>query len=406
MPSKKIEVWDGEIHAGTAYCDPIDDGMAVEFAYADSYLASPSARPIDPAFPLYSGRSRSMGTPGAFLDSTPDSWGRFLIRGKAVADRLGRGLDEVDFLLGASDVTRQGSLRFSLGNGFLAAGTDVPMGSGFLAAGTDVPLMVDLPQLQRLAANAASDHQSLMALLAGGAGSSGGAVPKAAVRDEAGALWIAKFYDGDTGLWEKVVVELAASLGIDVPETRFVGAENSSVLLSKRFDREAGRRVPYVSAATLTGLRSRQRGDYLYVLGAINDFGAAPKKDAEYLWRRMVFFVAVNNTDDHLRNHGFLWDGSGWRLSPMFDVVPADKTSRSTSINGETSRPAMIDALLASAGDFKVAKDTASRIIRETWVATAHWATVARKLGACQRSIDAMMPIFDGIRAEAESVGR
>ena len=390
MPSRTIEVWDGDLRAGTAYCDPIDDGMAVEFAYADSYLASPSARPIDPMFPLYSGRSRSIGTPGAFLDATPDSWGRFLIRGKAVADRLGRGLDEIDFLLGASDVTRQGSLRFSLGDGFLAAGADVPM-------------MVDLPQLRRLASDAASDHQALVALLAGGAESSGGAVPKAAVRGEDGALWIAKFYDGDTGLWEKVVVELAVSLGIKVPETRLMILENGSVLLSKRFDREAGRRIPYLSAATLTGMRSRERGDYLYILGAINDFGSAPRKDGENLWRRMVFFVAVNNTDDHLRNHGFLWDGSGWRLSPMFDVVPADKISRSTSINGETARPAMLDALLTSAADFGVDRDTAIKIVRETWTATSDWAMVARRLGASQRSIDAMVPTFDGLRGEAEA---
>ncbi len=392
MPSVKLDVWDGDVLAGVAYCDPAGDDMSVAFTYDPSYLSSPHARPIDPAFPLYEGGFQVNTTPGSFRDAAPDSWGRSLIRQKMVADRVGRTPDEIDYLLGASDVTRQGSLRFSLDGDFLAQGAVVPS-------------ILEIHDVARLVHDAGSDADAVMALLRGGAGSSGGAVPKAAIVDEAGGLWLAKFYaDSDTGLWEQVAAIMAARLGLLVPETRLIKAGDGLAFLSKRFDRAGRARVPYASAATLAQLRREEAGDYTHILWALEDHGKAPRDDARELWRRMVFMVAVNSTDDHFGNHGFLWDGSGWRLAPMFDVVPSDKLARKTSIAGRTMRADMLDALMESAGEFGISSDDARHTIGDTWTATRDWAAVGARLGASSSSVASAESAFDELRAAAEVV--
>jgi serine/threonine-protein kinase HipA len=392
MPSAKLEVWDGDSFAGIAYCDPSGSDMAVAFSYDQGYLESGTARAIDPAFPLYKGGFQSATTPGAFRDAAPDAWGRSLIRQKIAGGKLGREADEVDYLLGATDRTRQGSLRFAVGGAFL--GEDAK-----------VPKLIDIEAVASLVKRASSDLDAVTALLKSGAGSSGGAVPKAAVVDEAESLWLAKFYGGsDTGLWEWVTSVLARDLGLSSPETKLVKAGDGLAFLSKRFDRDGQQRIPYASAATLAQIRRDESGDYNHIMWALEDYGSAPRHDIVELWRRMVFSVAVNNTDDHLGNHGFLWSGSGWRLSPIFDVTPSDKSSRKTSIAGTTQRSEMLDALLEAAEGFGIGPAQAKTIISDTWETTKRWHDLGRAMGASQNSIAEMASSFDALRAQVAAI--
>lgn len=304
------------------------------FTYRDEWLARPDSYPIDPLLPLVTGAQPFSGSlPGALADSSPDRWGRQLIKkslqftGGTLAPRT---ISEVDYLLAASDETRQGALRFH-------REPDGP----FLAVGAEVPPMVTLPRLRRAAwAFSRSDDQaeSVRELLAAGTGSLGGARPKASVRDGE-TLRIAKFsHPGDEwdviGL-ECVALDLAERCGIKTPARELLSFDDQSVLVVTRFDRDGPGRVPYLSAFSLTGLREGDPCDYFDVAESVMNHGGSVAKDLEALWRRLVFFVAINNVDDHPRNHGFLRHSTGWCLSPVFDVNPAlDSAKRQMTILG------------------------------------------------------------------------
>ena len=155
----------------------------------------------------------------------------------------------------------------------------------------------------------------------------GGARPKAAVRDRDGGLAIAKFPhredDRDIVLWEGVTLGLAGHAGIRVPDWRIEHVAGRRVLIVRRFDRDGDRRLPFLSAMSMLGSRDNEPRSYLEIADGLRSHGAAATRDLAELWRRVAFNVLVSNTDDHLRNHGFLYeDGLGWRLSPGYDLNP------------------------------------------------------------------------------------
>lgn len=393
MAEADVEIWDDDILAGHARLHPTGKGneiaMGVEFEYDRTFLASPRVRQIDPEFDLYEGTHVVTKTPGCLADATPDAWGRFLIRNALRSAGSRREPDAVDYLLNVSDIARQGSLRFRR-DGL------------FLRADLTIPHHVELVELARKAheAERTSDPRLVRELFDSGAEATGGAVSKATVVDDNGALWIAKFYRADTGRWEKVAFELAARAGLDVPDTRLVAAGAGSVLLSRRFDRDGTRRVPYLSAASLLRRDSWDAADYADIADVVRDHGAAPTDDLRQLWRRMAFLVAVNSTDDHLRNHGFVWRAGGWELSKMFDVVPTDSLERKTSINGEFQREAMVDSLLACAEYFDVADPKAD--LKSIWRATSDWRDIAHNYGLSRSAIDEKATAFEHLRGAVD----
>ena len=393
MAEVNVEIWDDDILAGRAWLHPTgkgpETGMEVEFEYDRTFLASPRARQIDPEFDLYEGTHVVTKTPGCLADATPDAWGRFLIRNALRIAGSRREPDAVDYLLNVSDIARQGSLRFR-------------RDGRFVRADLTIPHCVKLVEFAHKAheAERTGDPRLVRELFDSGAEATGGAVPKATVADDEGALWIAKFYPGDTGRWEKVVFDLATAAGLDTPDTRLAEAGTGSVFLSRRFDREGIRRVPYLSAASLLGHDSWDAADYADIADVIRDHGAASADDLRQLWRRMAFLVAVNSTDDHLRNHGFVWNAGGWQLSKMFDVVPTESLERKTSINGELQREAMVDSLLACADYFEVHNPKAG--LRSIWAATSQWRNVARSHGLSRSSIDEKATAFEQLRGAVE----
>lgn len=404
-------VVDGEqVLAGTAHFTRRRGTLSTTFRYADSYLANRSAYPIDPAFSLYSGAHVSAGLPGAFSDCAPDRWGKNLItkRAQALAARESRhaaALSDVDFLIGVSDLTRQGALRFQ-------AAVNQP----FLDPDPEVPTLVELPRLMRAADSVArggeADLAAIKELLDAGSGSLGGARPKASVRD-GDRLLIAKFPhpgdEWDVMAWEKTALDLAKLAGIRTPHTQLLRVDGASVLLLERFDRHDAQRVPYISAMTLLGARDGDVHDYTEIAEVLVDHATAPKEDLRELWRRIAFSVAIHNTDDHLRNHGFLRAGAGWELAPAFDVNPNPDTGtqRVTGIGGARAGADEVAALLRYAEVFDLDVHRAQSVLGEVTSAIEGWRGVAARNGVTSTETARFQEAFEhGQRAMIQAVSQ
>lgn len=368
------------VHVGTAHFTRRGRTVTTTFTYSPTYLARPDAYAIDPALPLDVGRGHTTGLPGAFADSAPDRWGRRLI------DKAWKGpasISEVDYLVGVSDHSRQGALRYR------RPGTPV-----YVAVGHDIPLLVDLPRLlhasDQLAGARRGDEEmhAVRELLGVGGTTLGGARPKASVIDADGALSIAKFPhpgdEWDVMAWEKTALDLAERAGLDVPPRHLTKVDGRSVLILRRFDRgRDGRRLGYASAMTLTGLSDGDQADYLDLAAAIADHSTRPDADLADLWRRIAVFTALHNIDDHFRNHGFLHSPGGWQLAPAFDVNPNPdpNQSRATAISGATNAYEEREALLEAAPYFGISPDRAAQTLTEVAAAAATWRTVATSNG-------------------------
>jgi serine/threonine-protein kinase HipA len=370
------------------------------FSYDDSYIADRKSWNIDPALVFAGGAQPSAGElPGAFRDASPDRWGRTLIEHRlrkefAASDGRSRSLNEVDYLLGVSDHARQGCLRFSFAQG-----------GAFEHPSEDVPKLVELSKLVRSAQRfmLKDDEASVAYLLEAGSASLGGARPKASVRD-GDRLLVAKFPHRQDAwnviAWEWVLLEIAEAAGICVPGHELVSIDGNNVLLTERFDRKGGKRLGYISAMTLLGKEDGERADYRDIALALRDVSVAATDDLEELFRRIAFSVCVNNTDDHLRNHGLILSGSGWRLSPLFDVNPnPENTSlRETSVFGETRREGALPALIGNAETFGLSYGLAVAIMKEVASAIRSWNkyATAAKISRAEQSRFQRVFHFDG----------
>lgn len=357
--------------------------MTTVFAYSPDYLAAPKSQSIDPSLELVSGNQHVNGMPGAFQDSTPDRWGRNLInkRHAVASESRARDLNEVDYLSRVSDRTRQGALRFTL-----------PGDTTFIDPDDRVPKLIHLPRLLNASQAVGDDRDDLAAvkeLLDAGSGSLGGARPKASVRDDNNHLYVAKFPhrddDWDVMGWECVALDLADKAGIATPARDLVSVSDSQrALLLRRFDRtEDGYRVAYISAMTALTASDGEWHDYTEIAEVLTDIGANVTHDLQALYRRVVFSVAIHNTDDHLRNHGFLALGGGWTLSPLFDVNPNPNSAaaRVTGIAGSSTRDDEQDGLIAFAKDCRLKPHQAQQIRAEVAEAVAQWRAVAASRG-------------------------
>lgn len=379
-----IDIDGTPIRAGVAYFTVGRQHVSTTFVYDSDYLANPVGFDLEPALPRQSGQQYVDRMPGSFKDCSPDRWGRNLINKRRRAEQRQAGsrrlptISEVDYLIGVSDLTRQGDLRFTS-----------PDDHEFLDPGRTVPKLISLPELLNSADKVAGDDVDLAAvkvLLEAGSGSLGGARPKASVQGDDGSLLIAKFPhrddEWDVMAWEKWALDLAEAAGIDVPKRRLVDAGSRKVLLLERFDRrDHGSRVGYISAMTMLDRQDGDEGDYIEIADTITDHGAKVVRDLRELYRRTVFNVAIHNTDDHLRNHGFLRAPGGWKLSPVFDVNPNPLIGRGrvTSIGGAVAPEDEIEALRDVADAFRLTEIQAQAIRTEVVEALEGWRTIATR---------------------------
>lgn len=310
--------------------------------------------------------------------------------------RPSRTLSESDYLLLVDDEARQGALRFA-----------VQAGGPFLAesAGVRIPPVIELPRLLTAADHFESEtdtDEELRLLLASGS-SLGGARPKATMRENDGSLAIAKFPhrndEYDVELWEAAALALAEKAGILVPAWRIEHISGTPVLLLNRFDRHGRQRIPFLSAMSMLGARDRQSRRYLEIADSLRQYGASPNSDIQQLWRRIAFNVLISNTDDHLRNHGFLYEGgAGWRLAPAYDLnpVPAEIKSRilSTSISFDSAE-ASLELAFEVAEEFGLKPDEAKTVAREVGAAASQWRQTAKQLDIPEKAISKMASAFE-----------
>ena len=339
---------------GRLYVDFIRGKEQVAFEYDNSWLASSShSFSVDPDLYYYRGRQHlndSKTTFGIFADSSPDRWGRLLMRRREAIqakkeERKPRTLFEND--------------------------------------------------------ESGLEERWLKQLLAPGS-SLGGARPKATVTDENGNLWIAKFPskhdEYNSGAWEFVVNKLAVMCGLDVPEARLeTFSKNGSTFLVKRFDRDGERRIHFASAMTLLGKTDGADGCcYLDLASFLREQGSQPQKDLVELWKRILFNMAVSNTDDHLRNHGFILEKNGWKLSPLYDVNPIPFGNSLSLCVSEESGVISEELLLEVAPYFGINDGVALKHISEVkGIVRENWRLLAQRYGISRSSCEQMQSAFE-----------
>lgn len=344
---------------------------------------------------------------GCFGDALPDRWGRLLLNRREQIraqeeKRPVRKLSSYDYLLGIDDYSRMGGFRFK----------ESPDGEFINCDATlRIPPLTDIQVLVAASMevekseerNLLPDKKWLLQLVHPGT-SLGGARPKAGVLNEEGELCVAKFPsrndEYDIGLWEHLSHLLAKEAGVEAAETRAITAgEKYHTLLSKRFDRTTdGRRRHFASAMTLLGLTdgcNAQTGNgYLDIVDFILQHCCNVEANLRQLYRRVAFSIAIGNSDDHFRNHGFLLTPKGWTLSPAYDLNPTFNDHQSLLINATTNR-SDLQLLLASSEEYMISKEEATRIIEEVKDGVSQWRSMAIRIGIAKREMDLFAQVFE-----------
>ena len=394
---------------GTLYSEIVRGKEIFSFEYDKGWLKSKFAQVIDPDLQLFSGTQYLPGSKnnfGIFLDSSPDRWGRVIMqRREAIIARRekrpAKTLMESDYLLGVYDENRIGGLRFK----------EEPDGP-FLNKDENLsaPPWTSISELQEASLKfekdegSDSEHLKWLNMLIAPGSSLGGARPKASIYDSAGNLWIAKFPSvndtKDIGGWEMVVYNLAAKCGINITEAKVEKFSNHHhhTFLVKRFDRIKKERIHFASAMTMLGYTddkdSHAGASYLEIADFIIKYGARVNEDLRELWKRIVFSICVSNTDDHLRNHGFILSEKGWMISPAFDINP-DETGTGLSLNiSGNDNSLSFELALETAEHFRVDIDEAEKIADEIKSNVSSWKAVAEKYGISKREQSSMEKAF------------
>jgi serine/threonine-protein kinase HipA len=391
-----------ELLAGRLWSHRRRGQESASFAYDAGYLAHPGAYALEPALPLVAGQHQTAGERAmfaAFSDCAPDRWGRRLIHRneerRAQADGTAeRSFGEIDYLLGVRDDLRQGALRF----------VEPDDGTYLSPEDRGIPHLLELGALltsaDRLERDAATASE--LDLLLHGGSSLGGARPKAHVRDGSGRIAIAKFPspsdEWDVIRWESVAMRLARDAGVRVSDSHLHVVDGKPVLVVERFDRIGEQRIGYASVMTLLEAGDGDRASYLDIADVIETESPQPGRDLRELWRRIAFSVLIRNTDDHLRNHGFLRDTTaGWTLAPAFDLNPDPRPGSkflSTAINFD-AREARIDTVVEVAGLFRLDLPEAATVLGDVVRATDGWRRAANHAGLESAAIERMAGAFE-----------
>ena len=370
------------------------------FEYAGEWLAFVEAFAIDPANlplgsnPIYTSLDKS-ALPGAIRDTAPGRWGQLLIRRALRKSGRSRTLSEIDYLMAINDQTRIGALRYKR-----EGDTDFNHDIGRYRE----PRLIHLPALLNAvdAVHGNTETADDLKLLLYEGSPLGGARPKSAVVDKNGMLAIAKFPkpDDDRSIphGEILALALAKRAGVNAAQGRLLTVAGRPVALIRRFDRAHDRRIPFLSAMSLLGLNDGDIATYTDIAEIIRCHSSSPTTDLHELWRRIVFGVMIGNLDDHLRNHGFLYDGEGmWRLSPAYDLNPVpleEKLRELTTWISEEGPEASLDLARRAAPFFALKAYQAEQIIGEVSEATAKWRKIARQLGMKPADVDSYASAF------------
>ena len=396
---------------GTLSSEHVRASEIFSFSYQKSWLDSGWAQELDPNLKLFTGPqylNDDKPNFGLFLDSSPDRWGRVLMKRREGINarneqRKPKPLFESDYLLEVNDETRMGALRFKRDED-----------GSFLNDSEEMhtPPLSSIRELEQACLNYEAEdfiddpkaNEWLKLLLAPGS-SLGGARPKANVIDPGGKLWIAKFPskndERDSGAWEFICYQMATDFGIRMAKCRAeIYSRDQHTFLTKRFDRSDNGRIHFASAMTLLGYKDghdhTEGGSYLELVELIEQYGANPTADIRALWKRIVFSVAVSNTDDHLRNHGFLlYPKEGWKLSPAYDINPIpDGYGLSLNID-EDENSLNFDLCMDVHTYFRWKEEEAKEEIEKMKTIRSSWADRAKKMKINRTEIESLRPAFE-----------
>ena len=378
---------------------------AFSFEYDQNWLSTESQRLIDPDIQFFSGVQfpNNKENFGVFLDSMPDTWGRTLMKRKAAQqarerDEKPQMLYDIDYLLGVYDKTRMGALRFKTSLDGLFLDDD---------ENNSTPPWSSIRELQSAAKNLEDDENAnvkkWLAILMAPGSSLGGARPKANIEDENGELWIAKFPSKndtiDKGAWEFLAYQLAINCGVEMAECKIEKiAGKYHTFFTKRFDREGNQRIHFSSAMTMTGNNEESlrfsTASYLDIVEFMMNLGANVNENLKHLWRRIVFNICICNTDDHLRNHGFILTEKGWVLSPAYDLNPSDEKN-GLALNIDMDDNALNLELAKSVGVyFRLNQTEMDSIILEVKNAVSNWRNIASEIGISRGEQELMRGAF------------
>lgn len=379
-----VDIRGEAVLAGVLTLDDSDDNhFFAEFTYVQSYVNDPRAFALDPLnLPLIDAKTTfrtesRYETLGAIFDAAPDAWGRNVMR----VDKAGARVPEDEVLL---------------------RGRGMGVGALFFSARPLTPNMrktyrlPEISQLESLADLLTDIDQGvkpkgLYRDILGSSWDIGGARPKTIVRDEQGEMWIAKFpRHGDSYDRQRVEfanLEMAREIGLTVPEIHLRQTHLGAVLLTRRFDRE---RLPaerggepvvarrhFLSGASLIspsaqigkreldGARGKATYSYARLADVLRRVSSNPVHDLKELYARMILNVAVHNTDDHLKNVGFVKDEGGgmYRLSPLFDVVTQEGSAKHYLHIGAAGRDSTFENCLTEYRRFGLRSEAAAQSI-------------------------------------------
>jgi serine/threonine-protein kinase HipA len=390
---------------GEARASVIRGKEVLAFEYSTDWLKTGQPILLDPKLHFAPGPQYSPNSFGLFLDSAPDRWGRVLIQRREALrekreNRNTKPLFDSDYLLEVHDTCRMGALRFktSLDGPFLSDEHKL-----------STPPLHALRELEHASLQLEnsnpddSEYKNWLALLLAPGTSLGGARPKANVIDPEGNLWIAKFPsqsdEFDSGAWEMVTYNLAKEAGLKTVNARTESfSTNGQTFLTQRFDRDRNQRIHFASAMNLLGYQdgegAKTGASYLDLVELIELIGENVNEDLEELWKRIVFSICVNNTDDHLRNHGFLLGTQGWNLSPAYDLNPQrHSTGLALNIN-ETSNDLDLGLAMEVAEYFRLSSDRATQQLKKIQSAVEKWETFAHAQSIAMSEIERMSSAF------------
>lgn len=402
MPRNKTYVYmhlDGTfVPVGELVIDQDGKRVVSEFAYGRRYLRRSNAVVLDPLrLPLTEQRFQTLGLFGAIEDASPDGWGRHLL--DRAAETFGMQPTEFDYLTVLDQDNRMGALAFGVDpvNGphpYEPKWRPEVLPGGHLDLATMIQATDKILNYEELL------PEQRRFLLRGS--SIGGAQPKAAV-DWQGVPCIAKF-SREFEAWptcriEYAAMQLASLCGIRVAPCKLAHVGKRDVLLSGRFDRvRNGIRYHVVSARTLTGAEDPGRGAYADIAMAMRRFCDVKTlgRDLEELFRRMVFNILVNNYDDHLLNHSFIFGTTGrtWRLSPGYDIVPQPLLDQGgpSSLTlgvGKQGRVATIENALSNCETFGLRQKQAREIVAGMLaILRKEWVKANKEAGVSDAKID------------------
>ena len=399
--------------------------LASTFAYGLRYLERPGALEVDPVSLSIQDKEQVRGTAlfppnnlplfGGIRDAAPDAWGRRVIESRLKVPA--NSLPESTYLLHAGS-QRVGAID-------IRSSRDSSATPGF---GTWDNLEYLMEAAERIDAGLPVPAP-LEEIFAEGS-ALGGARPKATVRDDERVLWLAKFPSRNDTLAvpiiEMATLRLAAAAGLTVPPVRLVEMSSRTAMLIRRFDRywaKAGpdatlpedllstapayglaeKRLGFISGLTLLACNEMESPDRSYgdLAQAIRRYCHPDviRDNNRELFERLIFNILVNNDDDHLRNHGFIWDMRlpGWRLSPLYDVMPRASLASDRRLHlgvGPEGRVATLDNAFAGREMFTLSAEAAGESIAKIWKVVREWKVFFEEYGVPSDQIEKISPAF------------